>query len=212
MLLLPLTVALIIVLTILSGYIQGKMSRRWGISLDMVAMGNALDKFPEKIGPWQLVSNDKLKDYVVKMLECTGYVLRNYANSETGETISVGLLLGPSGPMTVHTPDVCYSSQAYERIDEVKQVEITGSGGEEGQFWTQTFKANSLDGELLRVYYAWRADGPWQAFEGGRFETARFPYLYKVQVAGPIADPASDSDPAKSFLREFITVAKTELK
>lgn len=210
--LLPIAVALIVGLTILSGYVQGKMSRRWGISLDLVAMGKALDKFPDKIGPWQLVSTDRLSDVVAGVLECTGYALRNYANSETGETVSIGLLIGPSGPMSVHTPDICYSSQAYDKLDEPKQVAIAGANGEQGQFWAQTFKAKSLEGELLRVYHAWRAGGAWQAFEGGRFETARYPYLYKVQVAAPLADPASDNDPAQSFLRDFLTVAKNELK
>lgn len=210
--LLPLAVALIVGLTILSGYVQGKMSRRWGISLDLVAMGKALDKFPDKIGPWQLVSTDKLSDDVVTMLECTGHVLRVYANPETGETVTFALLVGPSMPMVVHTPDICYSSQAYNRLDDPKQVKITGSGGEEGEFWTQTFKANDLQGELLRVYYGWLGGGAWRATENARFHLARYPYLYKIQVVTPLADSASDNDPAKNFLRDFLTVAKKELK
>lgn len=210
--LLPLAVALIVGLTILSGYVQGKMSRRWGIPLDIVAMGKDLENLPDKVGPWQLVSTSKLSDAVAGVLECTGYALRNYTNPETGETVSIGLLLGPSGPMSVHTPDICYSSQAYDQLDRPKQVTVAGANGEQGRFWAQTFKAKSLNGELLRVYYAWRAGGAWQAFAGGRLETARYPYLYKVQVVAPLADPASNNDPAESFLRDFLAVAEEHLK
>ncbi len=203
---------MVVGLTILSGYLQGNMSRRWEVPADMLAIGKALERFPSQVGPWQVVSNEALSETVTQVLECTGYVLRNYTNPETGETVSLGLLLGPSGPMAIHTPDICYSSQAYDRVDEPKQVKIAGKNGLEGEFWAQTFKAKSVDGELLRVRYAWRADGIWHATEGARLALARYPYLYKVQVAAPLSDLADDNDAGYRFLQDFLAVAQTELK
>jgi hypothetical protein len=210
--LLPIVVALIVGLTILSGYLQGKMSRRWGESVDILAMGRALESFPEQIGPWQLESSDKLEEPVEKVLECAGYLVRGYRNPETGETLNLALLLGPSGPMSVHSPDVCYSAQAYDRIDEPHQVTIAGKNGENGEFWAQTFEAKDVNGELLRVYYAWRAGGRWTAAKGARLSLAKHSYLYKVQVAAPILDAGSESDPAGRFLQDFLAVAQEELR
>ena len=62
----------------------------------------------------------------VEMLECTGNIVRTYENQRTGEVVSVFVIVGPAGPIAVHTPEICYSSQNYKSRDTRQQVAIRG--------------------------------------------------------------------------------------
>jgi len=144
------------------------------------------------------------------MLECTGYFVRNYQNQATGDLVSVTLLLGPPGPISVHTPEICFPSKNYQVLGKREQVAISGADGEDDQFWALSYKANNLRGDTLRVYYAWSTGGRWSASGDPRFKFAGQPYLYKIQLSSPLppgADLESD-DPCRKFLQDFLPAAR----
>ncbi len=92
--------------TLLSGVIHGRMSGRWGPPPAMLQASKELDRFPERFGTWQLTSNERMSDNVVRILECAGYFVRTYADEKTGAGVHVAVTLGPAGPIATHTPEI----------------------------------------------------------------------------------------------------------
>jgi hypothetical protein len=210
---LALSIVLLTGLTLVSGGMHGWMSHRWGLPPATRIAAEKLVEFPDRFGSWQLQSAEEMTEETANTLECAGYFVRAYANQDTGESVRVAVLLGPAGPIAVHTPEICYSSRAYAIREERQRVTIQNSDGSDEEFWALTFRSNDLDASLLRVCYAWSTGGPWSAPEDARFTFAGSPYLYKIQLASELA-PGTDlqtSDPCERFLQDFVPVAKRYL-
>ena len=204
-------VGLAFALTILSGVLQGRMRNRWGPSPDTVLAAGKLAEVPKQFGDWRLKSSDKLGESVERELECVGYFVRNYQNQATGDLVSVTVLLGPPGPISVHTPEVCFGARNYKALGKREEVAIRGADGRNDQLWAPSYKDNrSFRGDMLRVYWGWSTGKRWSADDEPRFKYAGQPYLYKIQLSSPLpagADLQAD-DPCKKFLDDFLPVAR----
>jgi hypothetical protein len=172
----------------------------------MLAAGAKLRGVPAEFGAWRLESSEELAQNVIDLLQCAGQFHRVYLNQETGDTVSVAVMFGPSGPISVHTPEVCYSSRAYAIRDPRQKTEIKSADGSHDAFWQVTFRSNDLDSEALRVYYAWSDGTTWSAPGQPRFAFAASPHLYKIQLAAQVSstDEREQDDPCQGFLREFV--------
>ncbi|MHB8863005.1 MAG: exosortase-associated EpsI family protein [Pirellulaceae bacterium] len=202
---------LVVGLTILSGTIQGHTSGRWGKPADILAAARQLDKIPGKIGPWELEQSGKLDEPAARVLDCAGYVLRTYVRPDTGARAQVVILLGPPGPTSVHTPDICYNVRAYRTLQEMKPWSFS-DGERKHSLWGMTLEPIRLsEGGMLRVYHAWSTGHEWSAAKDARFAYAASRYLYKIQLACPLrelSDAGSDKDPGQDFLQAFIPAAQ----
>lgn len=189
-----------------AGALYGHFSSRWGASADLVAAGSHLDSFPDQLGKWQLVEELPMDNTTLNMLECAGYVNRRYVNQESGEEVRVAIIVGPAGPTAVHTPEICYSSRAYDLQDQRRSVVISAAADAEHTFWCVDFKMRHVLAEQLRVYYAWSLGERWEAATSPRVSFAAEPMLYKIQLAStiPPAVQAVDSDPCRQFLEELL--------
>jgi hypothetical protein len=205
----PLAVVLVAALTIFSGVIHGRMSNRWGPSADLIAAADKLERIPRQFGDWRLKSSEELNPMTRNMLECAGYLVRQYENLQTGDMVNVTLLLGPPGPIAVHTPEICFPAHNYQARNEREAVAIPRASGGDDRFWALEYKMNDIRGGLLRVYYAWSTGGRWAAPNDARFTYAGQPYLYKIQLSGLLPPGAASSahDPCAAFLRAFVPVA-----
>lgn len=202
----------VIAVTVVSGVIQGQMSYRWGKPIDMLAAATKLRETPDKFGPWVLEESGKLDPEVAKILESAGSIVRTYVCQDTGVRVQVAVLLGPTGPTVVHTPDICYSSQDYQIPQKLTPWEFS-DGESMNEFLGMTLESKQLaSGGMLRTYHAWSAGHEWsapttKAARLMKFAAAR--YLYKIQIACPLielADAGTDKDPGRVFLRDFIPV------
>ncbi|HEX5445312.1 MAG TPA: exosortase-associated EpsI family protein, partial [Pirellulales bacterium] len=81
-----------------------------------------LANVPERFAGWQLESSQPLEPATEKMLRCSAYLNRTYRHRVTNDRVYVALLAGPAGPLSVHTPDVCYGSQDYQTIVAPRRV------------------------------------------------------------------------------------------
>jgi hypothetical protein len=209
----PLMVILMTGMTLLSGVLQGRMSHRWGPPPDTVSAASKLKQLPYRFGDWRLLSSDDVGKVALDMLQCVGHVARRYENQKTGEVVSVMLLLGPTGPISVHTPEVCFSSRNYLSRGERQRVAIRGAAGSTNEFWALDYKTESLGGDSLRVYYGWSTGGRWSAPNDARFTFVGQPYLYKLQLSSLLPPPATPStpDPCQKFLQDFVPVAEEYL-
>src|SRR4051812_35968739 len=94
--------------------VQGRITNRWGLRPDAEAAGDRLRPIlPAEVGNWRMRSDEKLADPMVAILQCNAYVLRVYEHQQTGDVVRLAVLLGPPGPISVHTPEVCYSSREF---------------------------------------------------------------------------------------------------
>ena len=189
-----------------AGVLYGHYSQRWGPPADLVAAGSHLDSLPRQLGEWQVAEELPMGASALAMLECAGCVNRRYVNQESGETVSVAIIVGPAGPTAVHTPEICFSSRAYDLQDQRKSVVIGAAPDAEHSFWRVSFKTRNVLADELRVYYAWSRGERWEASTSPRVKFAAAPLLYKIQLAGLTASGTKtvDSDPCRQFLDELL--------
>lgn len=191
-------------LTAVVGAVHGRLTNRWGPQTDMLEAARKLESTPKEIEGWELVREDPLSEGVVEMLQCSGYVNRTYRNEKTGDRISVVVLLGPAGPIAVHTPEICYSSRDYKITDQRTACEV----GDSEKLWDLTLKSKGVVEAPLRVLYGWTNNGKWDATPDPRFAFGGRPFLYKIQMAGPVTQ---EHDACQDFLASFLPVLRHHL-
>ena len=130
----------------------------------------------------------------VEMLQCAGNTQRTYRNRTTGQIVNMFMIVGPPGPTAVHTPEICYSSRDYDRIEPRQRAQIRESQLPDESFWETVFRANDLRADVLHVWYSWNDGNGWRAADNPRFAFARHPFLYKLQLAAT-AGPTSTALP-----------------
>src|SRR5437762_3200546 len=120
------------------GLVHGYWTGRWGKSQAIEQAVGRLDHVPVAVGDWtgEEIELDR------RDMERTGaasWLARRYQNRLTAGSASVFLVCGRSGPVSVHTPDVCYAGSGYEAVD--PPSEWTVDLGSEGaaQLWTTRF-------------------------------------------------------------------------
>ena len=198
--------------TLFGGVLQGRIGRRWGRPQEFQVLAARLRELPTKIGSWRTRASPPLPPAAEAELECAGYVCRQYENRNTREIVTVAVLLGPAGPISVHTPDVCYPSQDYSVL-ESKRIPFDGSGGSRDELWATSLRPTNLTASSLRVYYGWSTGGSWSAPRDARFAFAGESHLYKIQVVGPLPSPSDKkaSDACRTFLKEFLPAVRPYL-
>jgi hypothetical protein len=195
-------------ITATSGGIAGSLSHRWGKPFDLVLAAERLAATPENFGDWELTIAQALDADAVEMLRCAGSTQRAYRNRRTGQIINMFVIVGPPGPTSVHTAEICYSSRDYDTIEPRRRLQVRESQLPDEAFWETVFRHNDLYADVLRVAYAWNAGDGWRAPEHPQFTFGGRPYLYKLQVAGSVGTGVSrgEDDPCRSFLGDFLPV------
>lgn len=194
--------------TLGSGWLHGRMVQRWGQAEALRSAAEQLqDGLPQRLGAWLLVKSPEFEEGVAEILQCAAYLNGVYTNEQTGDTIVVAIVAGPSGPTSVHTPEICYSAQDYAMGNNRQRVTVHDISGQTHTFWqvdAHSLHANQPDHRLL---YGWSRGPQWEAADGPRFAFAGLPVLYKLQLAAPPQDhnPTDlNSDACQDFLSRFL--------
>src|SRR5262249_14502530 len=110
------------------------------------------------------------------------YITRTYHNRITGDTVSLLVGWGRPEPLLFnHTPRGCYPSHGYLLQGEPRKYVLPNGSAASSLFWQATFsKTNQAVPEHLRVFWAWTADGNWQAPDSPRRAFAGQSLLYKM--------------------------------
>lgn len=204
--------AVVVAMTVGVGMVHGKYSNRWGKPPDMAGAAERVRGLPETIGDWEMRDSSEFGDNVVKQLQCAGYVNRVYVHRKSGDTVSVAMLVGPPGPISVHTPEVCYPSMNLEILQKAETQKIE-SDGASNEFSSVLFRSRGLEAEKLRVWYSWANDGRWQVPKlSPRMAFSGSPMLFKIQVAAPVeGDGKEDADPCRAFINDFVPIARNQV-
>src|SRR5690606_20435454 len=117
------------------------------------------------------------------------------------------MVCGSPGPISVHTPDVCFAGIGYEMMTEPKRLQLGMPDGRTAEFWWADFRRpNAGQVPILRTFWSWRDQGTWMVVDHPRLEFAASPVLYKLYVAIPVITPdnALAGQPDAEFLRALL--------
>src|SRR6185312_15218812 len=119
----------------------------------------------------------------IKGARVNGHRACLFVNRRKGLAINVLLVCGSPGPVSVHTPDICYQGAGYTLSSGPDPFALKGAGAEDIGLHTATFhKERAAVPSELRIFWAWNAAGHWQAPSNPRWTFARSPALYKLYV------------------------------
>src|SRR5205085_5635600 len=115
------------------GVVHGVYADRWGRSAQLERALAALPRVPAALGDWA-GEERPLDPAVLKAGGIEGSVSRRYHNPRTGETVAVLIVCGRGGPISVHTPDVCYEGAGYRQLAPERHKELADGEGRADAF------------------------------------------------------------------------------
>jgi hypothetical protein len=123
------------------------------------------------------------------------------------------VIVGQPGPVSVHTPEICYSSRDYTVAGSRTKHEVVAADGRRHTFWKLALDANNVEGMPLEVIYGWTTGTQWEATEHPRYLFGGLSHLYKLQLAAVVSDRRSstDFDPVQDFLTGFLSQLQPKL-
>jgi len=201
----------VVATTVAAAIMHGSMTGRWGQAEVLATAGAKLLEVPDQFGKWRLHSSQTFSEAELNELECAGHFVRTYQHADTGAIVSVTMIVGPAMPTSLHTPEVCFASREFKRLEGFPQTkQLSGADGSENAFLHSVFRSNR-GGGIVEFYYAWSTGGPWRVPKTDpRLEFVGEPFLYKIQVSRSLPGSAGGETDAviRDFLTEFIGLAK----
>jgi|SRR5579864_1414367 len=203
---LPLLAFALLVLS--AGTLFGLHSGRWRSSADLDEAVSRLNEVPATLGDWHGEARpfdaEDLKRSGIK-----GHSSYQYRNTLTGERVSLLIVCGPFGPISVHTPDICYDAAGYKAASAQNPKSITLDKGRTVSVWAQRFNApttSASQSPQIEVNWVWNGGKGWMAPENSRWTFSGYPFLYKLYVVRDVSGSTADQkkDPTVSFLQVFL--------
>ena len=198
--------ALVAVLVLLDGALGGYWGGRWTTNEQLATAAAKLERLPLTCGDWQ-GERQEIDAKVLERAGFSGYALRQYKN-QRGDIVTVLLACGRAGPLSVHTPEVCYGGQGYAVSGSAKQwTPAEEENAPAAAFWKAVFaRPNPTSPEQLQVLWSWNKNGVWMASDHPRWTFAGTPVLYKLYVTQTFVPhkEGAEGEACQEFLREFL--------
>jgi hypothetical protein len=197
----PVVAALAAVL--FTGLVHGFWTGRWETTARAAETLARVEQAGLDLPDWEGRAED-LEDRYKDPLSTSLY--RRYLHRGNGREVTMLLVGGRPGPVSVHTPDVCYGASGYQ-VSRPEKVEVPGLPG---TFWmAQMVKKKASEETRLRVFWSWNAGRGWTASDNPRFAFASFApqaalfklYLVRELVQGD--EPLKD-DPCLQLLPQLL--------
>ena len=203
----PLIIGIVLVCLLTGGVAaySGTLTGRW---IHFRGYGDAqklLRELPLQIEDWEAEKEGTLVSGDVSMLEIeNGYVTRVYKNTNSQQFVNFTMMVGKTGKISVHTPEICFGGKNYDKENTrtVVTIPIADQRGDENgpiedSFWKVNFVSKSSQKGTISFYYGISVGKAWEAHEDPRSVFRRYRYAYKLQ-AEAVAD--ENSDVLKQFL------------
>lgn len=204
------TALLMIAVTIVGTFAHGHLTNRWNHADEKLAKAaEAMKSVPTEFGDWRMQSETPFEPRIQQILDYSGAINRVYVDARTNQTISVAIIVGPPGPTSTHTAELCYSSNGFKTIEDT-QVARIDVGGKANEFRRTLLESKAIDSRRLEVLYGWRYGDAWEAPSTPRWHYGLRPFLFKIQIAAEYdapLEPSADEDKqsvAEQFLAAFL--------
>jgi hypothetical protein len=209
----PFAAALVIL--VVSCFVQGSWSERWGNFPELQIYARRLGQIPLEFGEWKGEAAEATDEKILKIAGAEGEFVCVYQNA-SGQSVRVSIICARLRDVFHHTPDRCYPAAGFEMTSEPKP-EVFEIGNTTAEFFTTTFlKSEPTGTHSERGFWSWSADGKWIAPKNPKLKFAGEKALYKLYVfaAVPpgIKKAASRDDYCANFIRAFIPVLEQSLR
>ena len=215
------------------GIAHGIITHRWMPNESVHLAVAAIQHIPSEIGSW--TSEDIVLPETERQIGGIAcYIQRTYRDRVTGTEVSLLLVTGESGPISVHPPTACFSGRGYHVVQEpgltaiphgihkneskaetTTQADLLAENSNNHLFREADFENNAIDDvALIRVYWGWSTDGHWQAPNNPRLHFASQPCLFKLYVSEqwvPNGNGDKDAGAALQFLKVALPVIQHHL-
>src|SRR5260370_19693220 len=118
-----LPIVLFAAMTLGAGVYHGLRTDRWRTSSELQNAIGRLDGVPSSLGDWHGEA-EPLDAEDLKRAGIKGHISYRFRNVVTGEKVSMLIVCGRSGPIAVHTPEICYGGAGFEAFRERYRKEI----------------------------------------------------------------------------------------
>lgn len=201
--------------TLYSGLLHGRIRHEFGLGQDLTEQVRLVESLPSEFGQtedgrpaWIRVGEPKpMGDEVVEMLECAGYYQTAYRSTLHPEwLVQLLLLVGPSGPLLVHSPEACYPAAGNAFLSGPDLVNEQTPDGEDRELQVMMFKQKKLEGREVRVGFAFSEGEKWSSPQNARRVYAGAPFLFKLQLHTVLptgSQVTEGQDPLAEFIRHF---------
>src|SRR5688572_8013152 len=130
---LPATICCLVVIG--SGVAAGLFTNRWKPAADYEPVQAGMNSLPTALGSWTGRTTSIERD-ALDLGGIQAHLSREYRDARSGRTIQVLWVAGKPGPISVHTPDVCFQGAGFVPTSDPVLVQVGSSGA---RFWRATF-------------------------------------------------------------------------
>ena len=215
-------IIIVSVITVAITISSGNMFQRWGEFDGLEEARIALRTLPMEIRArdgslWRADEERELEQVEVNMLRIpNAYISRVYMNDITGAIVGLTLMVGPTGRITVHTPEVCFGVRDFEQEGPRNRIpiEIELVSGERAidHFWRVDFLGQSLSAaNRFSFYYGVSTGDGWYAVENPRSTFQRFRFIYRIQVQ-EVSGMGGEGDNVRLFLEDALPTIREHLR
>jgi len=193
-----------LVAVLVCGTVHGLWNNRWGSSRELAASAAKLARVPLSLEDWEG------RDVQVERrpgTEMAGELHRRYVHRRTSQVVSIFIVCDRPGPVSIHTPDVCYEAAGYEVQSPTTFVPQLGSDAPAAQFRTARFRKKvTVDPTFLRIFWSWNATGAWQAPDDPRWAFPSQAALFKLYLIRETtgADEPLETDPCVELMKQLL--------
>ena len=204
---LPLAAALIVLLG--TAVVHGLWTDRWSSGQDLEAALARMDQVPLVSPGWfgDERGLEEAQEDAARRVGIARILRRQFTRTADGQSVSIILMGGRFGPLSVHTPDVCYGGVGYVMMGKPSRLEIGCADGSTAVFWTARFhKPQTPETPPLRIFWAWNASNGWQAPDNPRFAFRMKPALFKLYAVREMtsANDPLDQDAVTALLERWL--------
>lgn len=190
-----------------TGLVHALWTDRWDTPVDRKTAATRFAQFPAKLGDWEGALTEVSQEQYPEAVYGTGVTVR-YVNSVDANAITVYLAFGRPGPLTIHTPALCFDGGGFQMVGNEEPFSTSvGTPARPVEFRSALFsKTMGPVPEHVRVMWSWNTGGQWQAPASPRMALARFRVIYKLYVARRVnnpGDPVKD-EATQQFLDQLI--------
>ena len=189
------------------GIVHGFWTDRWVPPVETEQAAERLNSVPLEIGDWDGEVNEVKKGEAG--VGVAGCIKRRYVNRKTGMAVSLFLVCGRPGPVSIHTPESCYGASGFLLNTKGRFDAESGDN-----LWkTDAFRTSATEETRLRLYWGWNSGNGWTASDDARRQFVRQPVLHKLYVVREL-DGLTDtprSEPCEEFLRLLLPALQTTL-
>ncbi len=205
-------------LVVASGYVHGMWTGRWHSSDALAKAASSVALLPTEFADWKMVHETDVSAEEKSVAELAASVSRQYRNEVTGDVVAVLLMVGKSGPISVHPPTACYTGLGYQQLGATRNyacdVETKDNKKIRHQFQTAQFTSpKKTETVQPQVFWGWSADGVWSSPDSPRLVFVGKPALFKLYVSYEATSliKSKEQTPAEKMLKDLLPVLSESL-